>query len=236
MPDYRLHRWALSAKVHRKLCEAVLASPLAGRSTLNGPFEATRGFGVTFTEAGRPRVTERFPELAPFLKRALGDAAVRELLGWPRRLFERPKGPNAWYLNLLLVGEGAEVKRHVDATLAPLVGKPGTTPLVVSVLYLLAPQARGGELVLSRGSELLHVLRPRARALVHFRGELDHAVAPAHGLPLGQLRASLVLEQYRLEPELLEKLPELRVDSGAGFGAFLLDRAARPPGPPLELD
>ncbi len=218
---------AISREVHARLRDQLLRSPLLGETTLNGPFEATRGFGITFTEAGRARVPARFPELAPFLELALGEGAVRALEPWPFRLWRHPPGPNAWYLNLLLVGEGGQVTRHVDATLAQVVEKPGTTPLVVSVLYLDVPQASGGELVLSRAERLLGAVRPRERTLVHFRGELDHAVAPAHGLPAGRVRASLVLEQYRLPPELLAKVSELKVESGAGFPAFLRDHAAR---------
>ena len=231
VPPFRVVKRAIPALSLEKLREQVLASPLSGRTTLNGPFEATRGFGVTFTVAGREKLEARFPELVPFVQLALGEDALRSLSPWPARLWRKPAPPNAWYLNLLLVGDGAQVTRHIDATLAGTVEKPGTTPVVVSVLYLDVPQRSGGELVLSRGERVLGVVTPRARTLVHFDGTLDHAVAPASGIPEGRFRASLVLEQYRLGEALLARVPELRVESGAGFGAFLQDRANRFPLP-----
>ncbi|MFT3837230.1 MAG: 2OG-Fe(II) oxygenase [Myxococcaceae bacterium] len=227
MPPFRVLKGAMKGDAVRTLREQLLASPLAGQSNLNGPFEATRGFGVTFTTPGRAKLAERLPEVMPFVSLAIDSEPLRALEPWPMRWWRHPEPPNAWYLNLLLVGEGAQVTRHIDATLAAVVQKPGTTPVAVSVLYLEAPQARGGELVLSRGSDVLGVVTPEERALVHFNGELDHAVAPASGLPPGKVRASLVLEQYRLGPALLARVPELRVESGAGFEAFLADRAKR---------
>jgi hypothetical protein len=212
----------------KALRDQLLASPLSGRTTLNGPFEATRGFGVTFTAAGRAKLAERMPEVMPFVALAIDTNPLRALEPWPMRWWRHLEPPNAWYLNLLLVGEGAQVSRHIDATLAGVVETPGTTPKVVSVLYLEVPQAKGGELVLSRGENVLGVVSPVECALVHFDGTLDHAVAPASGLPEGKVRASLVLEQYRFGEALLARVPELRVESGAGFAAFLKDRATRP--------
>jgi len=180
--------------------EPLLASPLVGRSTLGGSFRASRGFAITFHGAGRAKLEARFPYIAPFLAKAIS-AGRRK--------------PNAWYLNLLLVPAGAGVGRHVDGTLRGPSGDETAVPRVVSVLYLSAP---GGPLVLSRGVKELGRVQPREGMMVHFDGDLDHAVEPFAG---DGTRASLVLEQYRFGPEALERLPELKVDSRAGFKAYL---------------
>jgi hypothetical protein len=77
-------------------------------------------------------------------------------------------------------------------------------------------------------------VRPRPGALVHFRGDLQHEVAPlscpaepAPGVE-GALRVSLVLEQYAFSPAARARLPELEVQSKAGFQAFLAAAASTP--------
>jgi hypothetical protein len=180
--------------------EPLLESPLVGRSTLGGSFRASRGFAVTFHGSGREQLEARFPYIAPFLAKAIS-AGRRK--------------PNAWYLNLLLVPPGAGVGRHVDGTLRGPSGDEDAVPKVVSVLYLAAP---GGALVLSRGAKELGRVAPREGTMVHFNGELDHAVEPFEG---EGTRASLVLEQYHFGPAALARLPELKVDSRAGFQAYL---------------
>jgi hypothetical protein len=146
---------------------------------------------MTFTQSGRAKLEARFPLVAPFLRCAIKRRA------------------NAWYLNLLVISQGGSIARHVDATLH-------ATPIVVSVLYLSAP---GGELVLSRGERELHRITPREGSLVNFDGSLDHAVTAFEG---PGLRASLVLEQYRFRDQAaLAAIPEFKLDSRAGFQAYL---------------
>lgn len=193
----------------------LLESPLVGRSTLAGPFRSSRGFAVMFHGTGLTELTARWPALGAWLPGILGAPAVEALRPWYRR---RLTPPNTWYLNLLLVTPGAMVGRHIDATLAPLIEET-LTPVVVSVLYLRVPPGPGGELQLWRDAEPVARLRPRENRLLHFRGDLAHQVEPFSAADT--LRASLVVEQYTLTPEQQARVPAFKVDSRAGFGAFL---------------
>jgi hypothetical protein len=228
--EYVIHRKALTGAKLEALREAMLSSRFVGRSQLMGTFQRSRGFAFIFTEAGRPTLETRFPFLREYLDRVMEPASWRGLLPWRERLFgprRERRRPNAFYLNLLLVEPGQGVGRHIDATLQGPSGVEGAVPEHVSVLYLSVPEkARGGELVLARGSEWLGVVRPRPGMLVHFRGDLTHEVRPFTSGPEGALRASLVCEQYAFEPEALARLPEFRIQSKAGFSAYLEEHAA----------
>ncbi|HEX8536135.1 MAG TPA: 2OG-Fe(II) oxygenase, partial [Cystobacter sp.] len=174
---------------------------------------------------------ERFPFLRDYLAQALEPRSWRGLLPWRERLLgPRPerRRPNAFYLNLLLLEAGRGVGRHIDATLQEPSGVPGATPEHVSVLYLNVPEgAKGGALVLSRGQLARGEVRPRPGLLVHFRGDLTHEVQPFTGGPEGALRASLVCEQYAFAPEALARQPAFRIQSKAGFSAYLDEHRAR---------
>jgi len=94
----------------------------------------------------------------------------------------------------------------------------------VSVLYLELPRrSRGGELRLWAHSDVIGTHVPVENELVHFRGDLAHEVCPFEGQGL---RASLVMEQYHLEPQAVARLPAFKLDSRAGFGAYLKAHAA----------
>ena len=214
---WKVIRRAFTAAEVAAIREPLLNSPLVGKSTLGGSFRASRGFAITFRGDGRAQLEARFPSLAPFLAKATAKGALRGAARW------RAKTPNAWYLNLLLVSAGGTVGRHVDGTLRGPSGEAYAIPVAVSVLYLSAP---GGALVLSRGARELGRVIPSEGALVHFRGELDHAVEAFEG---EGTRASLVLEQYHFGAEALARLPELKVDSRAGFQAYLDSRANHEP-------
>ncbi len=231
MSEYVTHRAALKGAQLESLREALLSSRFVGRSQLMGTFQGSRGFAFIFTEAGRATLEARFPFLREYLALAMEPASWRGLLPWRERLFgPRPerRRPNAFYLNLLLVEPGKSVGRHIDATLQGPSGVEGAVPEHVSVLYLAVPRgANGGELVMTRGQEWLGVVRPREGMLVHFRGDLMHEVRPFTGALEGALRASLVCEQYAFEPEALARLPEFRIQSKAGFTAYLEEHRAR---------
>jgi hypothetical protein len=207
------------------LRDALLGSPLVGRSTLAGPFQASRGFAVIFKAAGLAQVTERFPSLGGYLPVILGEPGARAVSPFFRRTPRRI--PNAWYMNVLLVSEGGSVRRHIDATLRKPAGAPEAIPECVSVLYLDVPPARGGELKLYLGKLPLGAVRPRPNQLVHFSGELTHEVCAFSGAP-DAVRASLVVEQYHLEAAALARLPDFQLDSRAGFAAYLDAHAKRP--------
>lgn len=226
------------------LREALLGSRFVARSPLMGTFRASRGFAFIFTLEGRATLEARFPFMSCYLATVLDPASARGLLPWRERLFgprqERPR-PNAFYLNLLLLDAGTPVGRHIDATLQEPGGVPGATPRHVSVLYLQVPErAKGGELRLLRDDVPVGEVRPREGLLVHFRGELQHEVRPFTGGEAGARRASLVCEQYVFPPEALARLPTFRIQSKAGFAAYLDAQRERPDGapagPPLEWE
>jgi hypothetical protein len=231
--EYRQRARALPDAEFVALRDALLGSPLVGASTLGGPFQSSRGFDVIFKAAGRARVEERFPQLAPWLSRTLGEPAVRALTPWWTRTLSAI--PNAWYLNVLLVSEGGTVARHVDVTLRKHSEVDDALPCMVSVLYLQVPHASGGELQLWDGADPIARLKPAANTSVHFRGDLAHAVNAFSGAP-GQLRASLVIEQYHFPDEVLTRLPDFRLDSRAGFAAYLEHHAGQAARPTFRLE
>ena len=185
---------------------------------------------MTFKAGGRPELEQRFPALKEYFARVLGEPAMRAVQSWWGRLRRHPVTiPNAWYLNLLLVGEGGTIGPHTDATLAKEAGVPEATPEVVSVLYLRVPKRAGGELVLARDGRIKGVVFPSEGGLLHFRGDLPHEVRPVEDVAGGVQRASLVIEQYHFADEALARLPQFQLDSRAGFGAFLAYHAGRRP-------
>ena len=231
MSEYVTHRHALPSAQLEALREALLSSRFVARSPLMGTFQGSRGFALVFTAAGRPALEARFPFLRDYLARVMEPGGWRGLLPWKERLLgpsPARRAPNAFYLNLLLLEAGRGVGRHIDATLQEPSGVPGATPEHVSVLYLHVPEgAKGGTLVLSRGVQPAGEVRPRPGMLVHFRGDLTHEVRPFTGGPESALRASLVCEQYAFAPEALARLPEFRIQSKAGFAAYLEEHRER---------
>jgi 2OG-Fe(II) oxygenase superfamily len=223
--EYVTHRDALTGPRLETLREALLASRFVARSPLMGTFQASKGFAFVFTEAGQDTLVERFPFLSDYLSLVRDPATTRGLLPWRERLFGERKDrlrPNAFYLNLLMLEAGKSVGRHIDATLSEPSGVPDAVPEHVSVLYLEVPTgAQGGALRLLREDQPIGEVRPRPGLLVQFRGHLQHEVQPFTGGPEGALRASLVCEQYTFAPEALARIPTFRIQSKAGFAAYL---------------
>ena len=226
MPEYVTHRDALPRAELESLGDALLGSRFVARSPLMGTFRASRGFSFIFTQAGRATLEERFPFLSAYLRCILDGDSARELVPPPRRRWFGARAPslkpNAFYLNLLLLDAGTPVGRHIDATLQEPSGVADATPEHVSVLYLrMPPGARGGALRLLRDNQPRGEVRPRPGLLIHFRGDLQHEVQPFTGGPEGALRASLVCEQYAFAEDVLARLPVFRIQSKAGFSAYL---------------
>ncbi|WP_426752013.1 2OG-Fe(II) oxygenase [Myxococcus sp. Y35] len=234
MRAFVTRRDALPRSALHELRAALLGSRFVARSPLMGTFQASRGFAFIFTHEGRATLEARFPFLVPYLARVLDPASARGLWPWHERLWgaRRPRPvPNAFYLNLLLLDAGRGVGRHIDATLQEPSGVPDATPQHVSVLYLQVPEnAQGGALRLLRHDTPVGEVRPREGLLVHFRGDLQHEVQPFTGGPQGASRASLVCEQYAFAPEALARIPTFRIQSKAGFAAYLDDQRERPGG------
>jgi 2-oxoglutarate-Fe(II)-dependent oxygenase superfamily protein len=233
MPEFLLQPHALEPLPLRLLREAALSSPYVGASPLAGSFDVSRGFALTFRVDGLPELRRRFSFLGPFLDLALDPDALRRLRPWPLSLFEpgRRALPNAFYLNLLLVGPGAGVGPHLDGTLREDSGEAKATPLLVSVLYLQVPTeehgSSGGELHLYRNERPIGAIRPQPGTLLHFRGDLKHEVLPFESAEPGATRASLVCEQYRFAPAALARISALAVHSKGGFKAYLAERQGR---------
>lgn len=222
MPPFVLTPAALCDDDIDRLESALLRSKLVGESPLSGSFQASRGFAVVFTRAGLPEVRARFPSLVPYLDLALADAVRRSLVSWKERLLGQslPSVPNAFYLNLLLLGPNAKVARHIDTTLRDESGVEEAVPQYVSVLYLRAPK-EGGALRLRQGPRHVADILPVRNALVVFAGELEHEVLPYASDDDSEVRASLVCEQYALPAEGLARMPACRVHSMEGFRAYL---------------
>lgn len=218
MREFRRQKRALPDAAFAALRDTLLASPLVGRSTLAGPFQASRGFAVIFKREGVDRVVSRFPALRAWFDAVLGAPAVRALTPWWQRSLTRI--PNAWYLNVLLVSEGGTVSRHVDATLRKPAGEAEAVPEMVTVLYLSVPKARGGTLQLWSGPTPVGEVKPLENAAVHFRGDLAHQVNAFEGAQEA-VRASLVIEQYHFTDDALARLPDFKLESRAGFSAYL---------------
>jgi hypothetical protein len=201
-----------------ELARAFSKSPLVASSTLSGVFESTRGFDCIFQASGRSALEHRFAAVRPWLDLALGGAAL-ELLRpwWARKRIARM--PNAWYLNVLSVPPRQSVKRHVDATLRKPSQVENAVPEVVSVLYLSVPKRSTGALHLFDGAHAIARINPRENYCVHFAGHLAHEVTVNHD-PVST-RISLVIEQYHFEQPALDRLPVFKLESRAGFGAFL---------------
>ena len=229
MPEFVVQPHAIEPVPLRRIRDAILASPYVGESPLAGGFDVSRGFGLTVRQDGLPELERRFPFLNPFLRLILGPAPTRSLRPWPFcRLPVRPAAlPNAFYVNLLLIGPEAGVGLHLDGTLREESETPHAIPRLVSVLYLQSPEGdgvSGGELRLFRNWQPVGTIRPAPGTLLHFRGDLKHEVLPFRGAPPDSIRASLVCEQYRFPPETLERIPSLSVHSRNGFRAFLAER------------
>jgi hypothetical protein len=230
MLEFVRHPEGLAADALRALRLAALASEYVGSSPLLGTFAASRGFALTFTSEGREELVERFGFLSPFVERALHPRAYRGLWGMRERVVHAlaDMRPNAFFLNLLLVPPGTGVGPHVDATLQPRI-RVDTTPRVVSVLYLQVPSGgEGGRLVLRRGGAVVGEIQPREGLFVHFRGDLTHEVTPLAG-DAGDIRASLVCEQYCVAEALLERLPRFAVKSQGRFARWLMQTKGRVP-------
>lgn len=222
MAEYLHRKDALPAAYVDQLERMLFASPLVADSPLAGTFEGSRGFAIAFTERGLGELRMRFPVLTRYLEMALDERLHQKLLTLRARFRgAAPARPNAFYLNLLLLGPGNFVGRHVDATLRDISGAPTALPDRVSVAYLRVPSATGGELYLYRHRARVGRIHPRRGDLVLFRGDLAHEVRAFVSPDAAAQRASLVLEQYALDADELTRMPPWKICSKAGFQAYL---------------
>lgn len=197
-PDYyTLRPDALPESTVAAIRDAILESPYMSTNNLNMRFSGTYGFSVAFRRDALAEVEAAFPAFTPYLRLAL-----------------KPEC-NAFFLNPLLIANGGAVLPHHDFSLHSYV-PDAPAPEAVSVLYVEVPEGLvGGTFRLYDGERVLAEVTPQARALLTFRGDLRHAVdAVASGAPdIYEARLSLVVEQYRLSDEQLERAPAMRIGS-----------------------
>lgn len=195
---YHQHPQSFSTTYLSQLQGQILACPYFAVNNLNRDFVGTKGFSVVFRRSHLATVEQRFPYFKPYLDRVMQPEC------------------NAFYLNPLLLGSGSRVDPHIDRSLRSYC-KTIEPPLVVSVLYVEVPSdLAGGELVLRSNKRQVGQIRPQINTLVFFQGDLTHSVNPVTST--GQ-RLSLVCEQYHLEQEQLQEIPEFQIETRAKAGA-----------------
>ncbi|MEA5480091.1 2OG-Fe(II) oxygenase [Pseudanabaena galeata UHCC 0370] len=176
------------------LAQKILVSPYLATSQLSESFASTQGFSIIFRKEGISQVVEHFPELSTYL-----NAALKSLC-------------NAFYLNVLILTEGACVTDHIDCSICEYFQEL-VSPRLVSVLYVQVPQnMKGGQLVLSLNSQEIATIQPQENMLLHFLGHLTHRV---QAVQASQPRISIVCEQYNLKEEWLVQVPNFAIKSGA---------------------
>jgi len=184
----------LSLEYLNELKSAIVSSPYLAASKLSDFFTNTKGFSVVFKSSGIPQVVKQFPFFQPYLQIALKSAC------------------NAFYLNPLMLESDSRVEPHVDCSLSEY-GKVWTTPNLVSVLYIYVPEdLQGGELVLENNDQKIAQIQPQSNTLLYFIGSLLHSVNPVQ---CSETRISLICEQYTLDSNRLQSIPEFEVLSGA---------------------
>lgn len=191
-----------------------MESPYLAESDLNEGFSSTKGFSIMFRRDQLERAKELIPALVPYFEKVLKPEA------------------NAFFLNPLVIHGGGAVGAHADKTLGSYL-KTAPYPFCVSVLYLSLPKPRtGGNIVFHRWFGR-HTLTPKENLLLEFPGWLKHEVTELKSESESP-RVSMVLEQYKLEPDQLEQLTPWHLDSCQSF-EFFLEAAIGPQTPPDEI-
>lgn len=188
------------------LKQQILDCPYLDATTLNKRFSGTYGFSITFRKSALHKALKICPAFETYLQKTMD-----------------PK-TNAFFLNPLLIGEGAKVEPHIDLSLGSWI-RPETPPYPtkVSVLYIeVPPGLKGGQLTLHR-KKPVGTIKPQKNLLVEFAGDLLHEVEQV-GFEEGaepQPRISLVCEHYELNEDQLELIPEFHLSSQKSFEDFL---------------
>lgn len=173
-----------------RLREGILNSEYLGPSPLGKEFVNSKGFSIVFRREWVDMVGRRFPYLRPFLDCALFEAC------------------NAFYINPLILEGSSRVDPHVDCRLIGD-GDVRLIPNLVSILYVDVPcDVVGGNLVLNVGSESEVVVQPKRNEIIHFLGNLVHAVTE---LRTSCMRMSVVCEQYNLADDSIVHFPAFSV-------------------------
>jgi hypothetical protein len=189
---YQKQSQLFSEKYLSDLKGKISSSPYFSINNLNRDFINTKGFSVVFQRSHLTTVIQKFPYFQPYLEHALNSDC------------------NAFYLNPLLLKNGSRVDPHIDRSLRSYC-KTIDPPSLVSVLYVAVPSDLvGGELILRNHKQKVGEIKPRTNLLVTFQGDLTHSINPVTAT--GD-RLSLVCEQYNLESDQLQDIPEFRLES-----------------------
>jgi hypothetical protein len=209
---FRARRDVLTESELLALREQILQSPYLAGSDLDHGFENTYGFSVLFQRSQLERCLKLLPAARPYLHRVMD------------------RKSQVFFMNPLVIHEGHGVGAHADKTLASFVPANSRVPFPyrVSVLYVgVPPNLRGGELVFHRNAFVRARFLPQVNTLVEFPGWLYHEVKPWKQVGwdgrAAAPRVSLVCEQYRLTPQLLQHVPDFHVETTRDFQGFLDD-------------
>lgn len=172
----------------------ILACPYFSVNNLNRDFVGTKGFSIVFQRSHLTHVATKFPCFKLYLEHALDSAC------------------NAFYLNPLWLTQGSRVDPHIDRSLRSYC-KTIEPPLLVSVLYVRVPiDLKGGELILRNHKQQVAQISPKTNTLLYFQGDLTHSINP---MQVPGERLSLVCEQYSLDDDELQQIPEFAIESRA---------------------
>jgi hypothetical protein len=189
---YHYHLEAFSQIYLSQLRGEILASSYFTVNNLNRDFVGTKGFSVVFKRSHLAEVQQRFPYFKLYLNRVLQPEC------------------NAFYLNPLLLQLNSRVDPHIDRSLRSYC-ETITPPLVVSVLYIEVPESlEGGQLVLRSHKRQVGQIQPQRNTLLFFQGDLTHSV---NLVKSSGIRLSLVCEQYQIENEQLQEIPNFLIES-----------------------
>lgn len=204
---YQVKADFLSAQALASVRSEIVDSPYLGATTLNERFGTTKGFSVTFTRAGMNNLGKEWPAIHAYLERILD-----------------PKC-NAFFLNPLVIGEGAHVDAHIDCSLRSWTAPEDPPfPTKVSVLYVEVPRTAGGGDLLIYRAGFPRVVTPKPNLLVEFQGHLRHEVSPVvekEKAAEETVRISLVCEQYAMPRDLESLIPVFHLNTKRSFDDFL---------------
>lgn len=224
MRELILYQGALAGADLEAAQNAVLGSPWVVGTGGSG------GLKATFNTGGLAEICERFDFLAAFLDRALAPRSYRALWNGRERLIDwlASNRPNAFYLEVFLLGAGMSVAPRIATTLQRRVNAPFPYPKLVSVLFAHRPKgASGGALRLRRGERIVGEVTARSGDLVQFRGDLAHELTPVSGA-IETPCVTFLCEQYSFAEPLAARLPPLSISSAPRFEACLAEARGRP--------
>ncbi len=172
------------------LKHSVLNSPYLSKSSLSyQSFGQSVGFQLIATPDTLRTVCQFFPYIKPYLVKALRTDC------------------NVYFINALLVPQGAEIKMHLDSSI-----KKNLWPFCVTVFYVQVDEnMQGGELFLQKRPDQKEpdlLIKPKENAMITFKGNLFHGVLPMQS---ETMRVSLVCEQYQVPPDQLYQVPALQI-------------------------